>query len=444
MSRSYAFLALLHFFETLRRQGVGKGAFCCQYRMFRVSLCVFRSVDALGDIMVISDFEFLSKNHLMFIVVVLAWGKNLWVILARDRLLSEWLMINVTMSSSQKPDNEVATSSNRKRVRNGNVVTKEGKAWYKKHTEATYFSDVCVDEDSLAREFPQIWRQIRELGMEVVFADPDECNLHMVREFYANWAPEARSNYVTVRGKNVPITPTGINEILGTPGKRYYKSLPYAHMLRETRVWLKVVMNCLIPGLHYIDITRDRVCLVYALMTGMELNTRAIIKSSIRKARVHKGHMYAFGGLITKMCCVAGVPEKNVDYVAPLYSAPVDITRTKGPDTKFDPTLITVERHMRDELIMARMYGMEMLRHKIGGRPSTDLEIGEVNKRYFLNDHAKALLGIGPEFREPTENDILTDEDNLRTNSNMESDLDEEIDPIQAGVEANGGDIMED
>ncbi|KAH0725944.1 hypothetical protein KY284_001809 [Solanum tuberosum] len=141
----------------------------------------------------------------------------------------------VTMSSSHRPGKEVATSSNRKRVRSRNVppasalprgqtrrfgvkvVTKEGKGWYKKHTETTYFSDVCVDGDSLAREFPQIQRLIRELGMEFIFADPDECNLHMVWEFYANWAPEVRSHYVTVRGKNVPITPTGINDILGTP-----------------------------------------------------------------------------------------------------------------------------------------------------------------------------------------------------------------------------------
>uniref|UniRef100_M1DK78 Putative plant transposon protein domain-containing protein n=1 Tax=Solanum tuberosum TaxID=4113 RepID=M1DK78_SOLTU len=227
-------------------------------------------------------------------------------------------------------------------------------------------------------------------------------------------------------------------------GKRYHKSLPYAHIMRETRVWLKVVMNCLILDLHYTYITRDRVCLVYALITGMELNIGAIIKSSMRKSRVHKEHMYAFGGLITKMCFVAGVPEENVDYMAPLYPAPVEISHTKGPDTDFGPTLTTAERHKRDELIMARMYGLEMLWHKTGGRPSTDLEIGEVNRRYLLNDHAKALLGIGPDFWETTENDISTDKENLRTDLDMESYLDEEIDPMQAGAEANGGDIMED
>lgn len=48
--------------------------------------------------------------------------------------------------------------------------------------------------------------------------------------------------------------------------KRNHKSLPYAHMLIETRVWLKVMMNFLIPGLHYADITCDQVCLLYELM----------------------------------------------------------------------------------------------------------------------------------------------------------------------------------
>ncbi|KAG5605048.1 hypothetical protein H5410_026540 [Solanum commersonii] len=145
------------------------------------------------------------------------------------------LAADVIMSSSRRPKKEVATPSQKKRSRNGNVplapavpkgqtrryggkvVTKEGKTWYKKHTKASYFSDVCIDKDSLAREFPQILRQIRELGMEFIFAEPAECNLHMVWEFYANWAPKARSHYVTMRGRNMSITPTATNDILGTP-----------------------------------------------------------------------------------------------------------------------------------------------------------------------------------------------------------------------------------
>ncbi|KAG5631778.1 hypothetical protein H5410_003495 [Solanum commersonii] len=156
-------------------------------------------------------------------------------------------------------------------------------------------------------------------------------------------------------------------------GKRYHQSLPYAQMLKETRVWLKVVMNCLIPGLHYTNITRDRVCLVYALMIGTAVNIGAVLKSVMRKAQVHKGHMYDFGGLITRMCRVAGALEENLDYMAPLFPTSVDITRTKGPDTEFGPNLITVERHRHDELIMAIMYDLEMLRHQNGCLVSTDM-----------------------------------------------------------------------
>ncbi|KAG5576062.1 hypothetical protein H5410_056196 [Solanum commersonii] len=153
------------------------------------------------------------------------------------------------------------------------AVTKKGKPWWKKHTETTYFSDACINRDSLAWEFPRILRQIQELHMEFIFVEPRECKLHMVREFYANWATKSRSHFVKVRGLDVPLTPVVINDKVGTSqdtdalvliglnirppyrsiqhaicgpqsmvqwtkhsGKRYHQSLPYAHMLREARV----------------------------------------------------------------------------------------------------------------------------------------------------------------------------------------------------------------
>ncbi|KAH0722863.1 hypothetical protein KY290_005520 [Solanum tuberosum] len=318
-------------------------------------------------------------------------------------------------SSSQRPGKEVSTSSQKKRVRSGGNVPPV-----------------------------PILRQIRALHMEFIFAEPGKCNLHLVREFYANWASDARSHFVTVQGLDVPFTPTIINDIVGTSqdtdplvliglnipppystiqhtlcgpqsmvqwtkhnGKRYHQSLPYAHMLRKARVWLKIVMNWLIPGLYYTDITWDRVCLVYPLMTPTELTIGAVLKSAMRKARVHKGHMYAFGGLVTRLCRSA-------------------------------------ERHRRDALLMARMYGVEMLRHQNGCLVSTDMQLGDVEMRYPLNAHAKALLGIGPAFRESVDDDISTDEERLRTSSDVESDSDEEVDPAHAGDEAEGGDAMED
>lgn len=51
-------------------------------------------------------------------------------------------------------------------------------------------------------------------------------------------------------------------------------------------------MNCLISGLHYIDITPNKVFLVFALTTATELNSKAILKSAMRKVRVHKGQCF--------------------------------------------------------------------------------------------------------------------------------------------------------
>ncbi|KAG5620041.1 hypothetical protein H5410_005259 [Solanum commersonii] len=90
---------------------------------------------------------------------------------AKDSV-NERIADRVILSSSRRSGKEIATSGQKKRPRSGNVplappapkgqtrqfglkaVSKEGKAWYKKHTEEAYFSDVCIDRYSLAREFP--------------------------------------------------------------------------------------------------------------------------------------------------------------------------------------------------------------------------------------------------------------------------------------------------
>lgn len=109
-----------------------------------------------------------------------------------------------TKSSSEGSGRAAAQGSQKKRPRSGNVplappaprgqariygikvVAKAGKTWYRKHTESSYFSDVCVDRDNLLWEFPQIVRWIQELQLGFIFQEPDECNLSMVCEFYVN------------------------------------------------------------------------------------------------------------------------------------------------------------------------------------------------------------------------------------------------------------------
>lgn len=61
----------------------------------------------------------------------------------------------------------------------------------------------------------------------------------------------------------------------------------------------------------------------------------------------------------------------------------------------------------------------------------------EVERKYLLDEHVEALLGLGLEFMEPVWNDILTDEDKMRTMSNSESDSDTEEGDLLAFEEAH-------
>lgn len=93
------------------------------------------------------------------------------------------------------------------------------------------------------------------------------------------------------------------------------------------------------------------------------------------------------------------------------------------------PVLTTPERAHRDELIMARMYGLEILRYQTGGHPSTPEKLQDVKVRYPLNTDAKEALGIGLRFVEPMEDDVPTDP---REAHNESDSVDEDIadDPL--------------
>ncbi|KAG5592144.1 hypothetical protein H5410_042658 [Solanum commersonii] len=269
----------------------------------------------------------------------------------------------VNMSSTQRSSKTVASIA---------AVTSEGKKWYKSHTKAKYFLD----------------------------ADPSECNVSVVREFYANWMPDARSHFVTVRGMEVPLTPAALNQLLGT-----------------TDAPLDVLTGINIsPPYHHIrhamcgftEVTRDRVCLVYALMKDLPINVEAVLKLAMRNTRVHRGRRYAFGGLITNLYRRAGVPEKSLV--------------------------------RRDEMIMARMFGLEMLRHRNGCRASTQEQLNEIATKYPLNEQTEALLGLGRAFIKPVWDDVPTNEDKRQTMSDSESDSEAEEDDLLA-LEGTNGDV---
>uniref|UniRef100_M1DFJ3 Uncharacterized protein n=1 Tax=Solanum tuberosum TaxID=4113 RepID=M1DFJ3_SOLTU len=58
------------------------------------------------------------------------------------------------------------------------------------------------------------------------------------------------------------------------------------------------------------------------------------------------------------------------------------------------------------------------------------VELSDIERRYPLNEHAKAMLGLVPEFLEPVWDDVPTNVDKRRTMSDSESDFDEEGEPL--------------
>lgn len=61
-----------------------------------------------------------------------------------------------------------------------------------------------------------VWR-LEELYMNFIFEQTTECNLHLIKEFYANWDPRDHNSKRKIHGQVVTFTVHVLNAILGTP-----------------------------------------------------------------------------------------------------------------------------------------------------------------------------------------------------------------------------------
>lgn len=160
--------------------------------------------------------------------------------------------------------------------------------------------------------------------------------MHLIREFYADWDLKDLDSE-KIRGQVVTFSAYDLNAILGTPKADslklrqlnitlpytnithllcsnrsivrwihhreggYHMTFLYVQMNRKARMWLKIIYLCLIIGKDMTEVTRDRVCLIYALMQeGFRINMGAVIISAMKNALFHQGCKYGFGGLLTQ------------------------------------------------------------------------------------------------------------------------------------------------
>lgn len=137
--------------------------------------------------------------------------------------------------------------------------------------------------------------------------------------------------------------------------------LLFGHLNREARLWAKIIYTCLIHETHLTEVTRDRVCLIYALMRNdVNVNMGPVIFSAMRKMQFQGTHRYGFGGLLTRFLQEHGVEEEDVDYRPAVNTRPLDLSRTKG-SVPYGTTLTMPERQALNNEITTLMYELQIL-----------------------------------------------------------------------------------
>ncbi|MCD7468186.1 hypothetical protein HAX54_006148 [Datura stramonium] len=257
-------------------------------------------------------------------------------------------------------------------------------------------------------------------GLGFMFKASGDCYLNMVREFLADCIPKERSNQVKIRGEIIEFAPKALNRVHGIPNVHpqpfvdmvkkplyrntrqilcgrnsvapwaryqqlgYHVSLPYAHLSREARVWLKIVCACLVPGEYVTHVIRERVYLVYALMTGIPINVGVLIKNVLKRERVKKGQNFEFGGLLTRFLWGYDIEEDEGDYRPAYDLRGVYVTKTKEPEGINGPVLIVNDHNAQIDNMLSHLYSMQMLQLRMDGMTKEQLQ--QLNIDYPLSE----------------------------------------------------------
>ncbi|MCE3216084.1 hypothetical protein HAX54_004766 [Datura stramonium] len=98
----------------------------------------------------------------------------------------------VMASNTNKGKEIVAAGKGFKRLRKGikgsssSAKGAQGLSWFNTQKEVKYALENWTYEGHLTLEFPTILHKVPELGLGYIFTEPEECNLTLMREFYAN------------------------------------------------------------------------------------------------------------------------------------------------------------------------------------------------------------------------------------------------------------------
>ncbi|MCD7458529.1 hypothetical protein HAX54_038500, partial [Datura stramonium] len=98
------------------------------------------------------------------------------------------------------------------------AVEPHGLSWFNIQKEVKYALENWIYYGLLALEFPTIRDKVRQLGLGYIFLEPEECNLTLVREIYANCDTSfGERNEVIIQVPVDRFTTKTFNAFLGTP-----------------------------------------------------------------------------------------------------------------------------------------------------------------------------------------------------------------------------------
>ncbi|MCD7465344.1 hypothetical protein HAX54_001070 [Datura stramonium] len=137
---------------------------------------------------------------------------------------------------------------------------------------------------------------------------------------------------------------------------------------------------------HVTHVTRERVYLMFALLTKRLVSVGVIIKDTLRREMVKKGIIFSFEGLLTQFLREKKINEEVVDYRLRYDPKRLDVTKRKELKGIHGPVL-------------------------------------SINKRNAFFDNGLSHL-VGPGFEKPFDDDDSIDEEQDGVNSGLESDDD--------------------
>ena len=306
-------------------------------------------------------------------------------------------------------------------------LSEEGAEWYARFdTSKGYTHERAISRAPLKKNFRDIHDRIVAMGWTSVFEQPGPVNIDLVMEFYACIPNRRIPDSVFFRKRWVPLTASALCRAIGAPDVpvepllefikrpdyrairetlcganskaqwarysgplRKHRSMSMSNFCREARVWLRLLNARIMPLDHFSEVQRERVCIVYFLMTGQPVNIGYWMLQEIRRVRAGKSTRLSYGNTLTSYLMQLDTDlAYSTDRVLDAPVDPLDISNVMAPASISGHRLTPAEERSAQSTVLAQLYSGKMVASE---HFNIDLT------RVFIDNphtpHSRALVG---------------------------------------------------